>query len=235
MSPRAPALLLPALLALAACNAKPLFRDTFTHGTANYVVEMEKRGAVTAAHGVLDINTEGGCTVWLKQELEGPVEISYTVTPIKAGGTWDRVSDVNCFWMATDPRSPGDFFAAHRTGKFSDYDELKTYYVGQGGNTNTSTRFRRYIGQRDIRPLLPQNDLHSPDVLLQPNVPLHIRLIADGPHIEYWCNNRRLFTLDDPAPYTRGHFGFRTTWSHLQIKNLRIISLAKKPAAKEHP
>lgn len=232
---RAPILLSLALLLPACTAAKPLFRDTFTHGTGDYVIEMEKRGSVTATRGVLDINTEGGCTVWLKKELTGPVEITYTVTPIKAAGTWDRVSDVNCFWMATDPRSPDDFFAAHRTGKFSDYDELKTYYVGQGGNTNTSTRFRRYIGQRDIRPLLPQNDLHSPDVLLQPNLPLHLRLVADGTHIEYWCNGRRLFTLDDPAPYTRGYFGFRTTWSHLQIKNLRIVSLAQKPAAKKQP
>ena len=89
MTLRATALLLLAA-ALAACNTRPLFRDTFTRGTGDYVVEMEKAGSVSATRGFLDINTEGGCTVWLNKELAGPVEITYTVTPIKAGGKWDQ-------------------------------------------------------------------------------------------------------------------------------------------------
>ena len=111
-------------------------------------------------------------------------------------------------------------------------DGQRSVYVPifkQGGNSNTTTRFRRYIGQRDNRPLLPENDLRTPDVLLQPNVPLHIRLVADGPDIAYFCNNRRLFFLHDPAPYTHGHFGFRTTWAHLQIQDLRITALPPHP------
>ena len=74
---------------------------------------------------------------------------------IHAGGTHDRVSDLNCFWMATDSRSPDDLFATRRSGKFSDYDRLRTYYVGLGDNGNSTTRFRRYIGTQDLRPLLP--------------------------------------------------------------------------------
>ena len=75
---------------------------------------------------------------------------------ISAGGKNDRVSDLNCFWMARDSRNPDDLFAVHRTGKFADYNQLLCYYVGVGGNTNTTTRFRRYIGDANTRPLLPQ-------------------------------------------------------------------------------
>jgi hypothetical protein len=172
----------------------------------------------------MDIQTQGGCTVWLKQELTAPVEIDYEVTPISAGGQWDRVSDVNCFWMATDSRaSDGNFFGVKRTGKFADYDQLFTYYVGQGGNTNKTTRFRRYIGKKDDRPLLPADDLKGADVLLKANVPMEIRLVAAHGRVEYWCDGRMLFAHDDPQPYTQGYFGFRCTWDHLQVRKLRII------------
>ena len=81
--------------------------------------------------------------------------IRYEATMVQAGGANDRVSDLNAFWMATDARTPGDLFAARRSGKFADYNQLRTYYVGQGGNGNTTTRFRRYIGDTELRPMLP--------------------------------------------------------------------------------
>ena len=37
-------------------------------------------------------------------------------------------------------------FARLRSGTFAEYNDLLTYYVGLGGNRNTTTRFRRYIG-----------------------------------------------------------------------------------------
>ena len=45
-------------------------------------------------------------------------------------------------------------FAQARSGAFADYNDLLTYYVGLGGNRNTTTRFRRYIGDPVLRPLL---------------------------------------------------------------------------------
>ena len=108
----------------------------------------------------------------------------------------------------------------HRSGKFADYNNLRAYYVGQGGNSNTTTRFRRYIGDPVLRPILPAHDLR--DSLLEPNVPMKIRLVADGSRIQYWNNGRLIFDYRDPAPYTRGRFGFRTTFSHIEIRNFRV-------------
>jgi hypothetical protein len=144
---------------------------------------------------------------------------------VQAGGKNDRMSDLNVFWMASDARSPQDLFATRRSGAFADYNRLLTYYVGQGGNSNTTTRFRRYIGEQDNRPLLPQHDLRTPDVLLKPNVARTLQLVASGSVIQYYDDGKLLFDFRDPAPYTRGHFAFRTVNSHIQIRDFRVYRL----------
>jgi len=189
---------------------------------SDWVAELEKPGVITESGGVINIDVPAGCTLWYKHELTSPVSIVYEARMIQAGAPNDRVSDLNCFWMATDSRSPADLFATHRSGAFADYDQLLTYYVGLGGNGNTTTRFRRYIGERDNRPLLPEHDLHAPEFLLRPNTWQKIRLVADGGHIQYLRDDRVLFDFQDPHPYTKGYFAIRTTKSHLEIRNLRI-------------
>ena len=204
---------------------KLLYADDFQHGMANWKVELQKPGAVSAKSGVLDIDVPAGATVWFRHELNGPVMISYDATVVSAGGPNDRVSDLNCFWMATDPSSPRDIFAHPRSGAFAAYNTLRTYYAGLGGNGNTTTRFRRYIGNQTDRPLLPQNDLSAPDKMIVPNHSQQIRLIADGSLIEYYRDQDRIFRYIDPDPYTRGWFAIRTVRNHLQIRNLRIVRL----------
>lgn len=198
-----------------------LYEDHF-NSLDNWLVELEKPGNVSVRHGDLNIDVPAGCTLWFTPELSSPVRIEYEATMISAGGPNDRVSDLNCFWMATDARSPADFFTARRTGAFADYNQLRAYYVGQGGNSNSTTRFRRYIGDPVLRPLLPQHDLKDRALLLAPNVPQRIRLLAQGSTIRYSNNGRLIFDFHDPQPYTRGRFGFRTTWSHVQLRNFRV-------------
>lgn len=210
--------------------AETLFSDDFQSDDGRWAAELEKGGTVKIGGGRMEIDVPGGCTVWFRPELSSPVLIQYDATLIQAGGPYDRVSDLNCFWMAQDSRSPGDIFATHRSGKFADYDQLLCYYVGQGGNTNTTTRFRRYVGVVDNRPLLPENDLSAPGFLLQPNVKQHIALIACGSLIQYYRDGQKIFELIDPAPYTRGWFAIRTTQSHLTVENFsvrRLIPVAK--------
>jgi hypothetical protein len=202
-----------------------LYSDDFRHDDGQWAAELEKGGQVAIGGGQLAIDVPGGCTVWFKPELTGPVIIEYDATLIKAGGPNDRVSDLNCFWMAQDARSPGDIFATRRTGKFADYDQLRCYYVGQGGNTNTTTRFRRYIGEADNRPLLPEHDLHAPEFLLTPNVTQHLALVASGHLIQYYRDGQKIFELADPAPYTHGWFAFRTTQNHLIVRNFSVRRL----------
>jgi hypothetical protein len=215
---------------------KVLFADDFTHGLDAWRIEMEKpatgaTGTVTAKDGVLDIEVPAGVTIWFRQELDGPVMIQYDSTMIKAGGPNDRVSDLNSFWMATDPKSPEDIFAHPRSGKFAEYNSLDMYYVGLGGNGNTTTRFRRYIGDEVERPLLPENDLsvaEHPDKGIVANKTQTVTLIADGSLIQYWRDGVKLFEMTDPEPYTKGWFGIRTTKNHMQVKNLRIVRLVGK-------
>src|SRR5882757_499817 len=159
-----------ALLAASCSSPRENSRPSPTRDLTQWIAEQMPGGTVTTKDGALVIEDTGGSTVWLRQKITAPVEIAYDATVISAGGPHDRVSDLNCFWMATDSSRPGDLLApGHlRTGKFETYDALRTYYVGQGGNTNTTTRFRRYAGG-GAKPLLPEHDRREPAVLLEGN------------------------------------------------------------------
>jgi hypothetical protein len=191
---------------------------------SNWVVEQMPGGRVAGEQGELVIEDAAGCTVWWRHRLTAPVEITYTATMIRAGGPVDRVSDLNCFWMARDPRTPENLFApGHgRTGKFETYDDLETYYVGYGGNENSTTRFRRYEGA-GVKPLRPEHDLQEERFLLEPNRPYQIRLVAkpDGT-VQYYRDGELVFDFRDPHPLREGWFGFRTVWSHMRISEFAI-------------
>lgn len=203
-----------------------LHTDDFRSGLDRWSVEAEKPAKVAARDGVLDIDTPAGLTLWFRPELVGPVSIEYQAQAVSAGGPNDRVSDLNAFWMAREVPG-GSPLARPRTGAFADYDTLRTYYVGQGGNGNTSTRFRRYVGRPGERPLLPQHDHAAADEMLVANRWTTVRLVADGGLVQYWSDGRKLFELRDPEPYTRGWFGLRTTQSHLRVKGFRVFALRR--------
>jgi hypothetical protein len=206
----------------------PLFRDDFRSGLGQWVVEAESGGAFSARAGILDIDAPAGVTLWFRRRLRSPVAIDYEVAAISAGGPNDHVSDINCFWMASDPQAPGgNALARSRSGAFGDYDSLLTYYAGIGGNRNTTSRFRRYVGRRDDRPLLPQHDLSARSDLIEPNRFYHIRLVADGPRVALLRDGRTMFALHDPHPYTVGHFALRTTKSHLRVRDFRVSHLGR--------
>src|SRR5689334_20536284 len=181
-----------ALLTGCAARFPATYSDDFA--TLSYwVVEAEKAANVSAGHGALDIDAPAGVTLWFKHELNSPVEIEFDAIAISAGGPNDRISDLNVFWMAHDADGTTPVYARARSGKFADYDDLLTYYVGLGGNRNTTTRFRRYIGEPGNRPLLPEHDLSGRKFLLVPNRKQHIKLIANGPDIEYLRDGRVIF------------------------------------------
>lgn len=205
-----------------------LYTTEFTHGLADFVIEQEQPAVVSAEKGRLDIDAPAGVTVWLNKKLTGPLSIEFDAVAIQQGGPNDRVSDLNCFWMADNAGRTGDLFKTPRTGTFADYDTLKCYYVGYGGNANSTTRFRRYIGEKSNRPLRPGDEYTDARHLLKPNTSVHIRLIADGHRIEYWRDGEKLFAMDDARPYREGWFGFRTVKSHLELRNLVIRQLPER-------
>jgi Domain of unknown function (DUF6250) len=232
-------LLIASLAAADGSSPDPRFRtgarlaqDDFKHGLGLWSVELERGGTVRALAGELSIDVPAGCTVWFKQKLDGPLLIEYEATVIGRGGPNDRVSDLNSFWMARDTRSPEDLFETIRGGAFADYDFLKCYYVGLGGNGNTTTRFRRYVGEPGNRPLRAEHDLITADVLLKANVPQKVQLLAAGQHVAYYRDERRLFELEDPDPYTSGWFALRTTKNHMTVRHFRVYSLHAAAAPK---
>lgn len=218
-------------LTIAACVHSPIFatdrllhRDDFTGDLQQWVVEQKPGGVVRVKDGALEIDDAAGCTVWFRERLNAPVVITYETTFIEAGGPNDRVSDMNCFWMASDPRHPTSlFYEGHmRTGQFTSYNTLMTYYVSYGGNFNTTTRFRRYDGT-GARPLLPEHERTGPQFMLEGGKPYHIQLEAhlDGT-IRYLRNGVLIYEWKDPQPITEGWFGFRTVNSHQRIRNFAV-------------
>jgi hypothetical protein len=196
-----------------------LYRADFTAGLDDWVIEQQPGGNVTVDQGTLFIDDKAGCTVWLRHRLEGPVFIRFQVTMESSG----RVSDLNCFWMASDPQHATDlFYDGHlRTGKFSTYDPLQLYYVGYGGKTNSTTRFRRYDG-RGNRPLDPSHDLTTPPYLLHPDHRYTIELIAAGGRAQYLRDGEIVFDFVDAEPLVSGWFGFRTVKSHYRVHDVEI-------------
>src|SRR4051812_21639634 len=63
-----------------------LAADDFRGDLSLWSVETESGGSVTTRDGALDIDVPAGCTVWLKQRLDGPIMIEYEATAIDAGG-----------------------------------------------------------------------------------------------------------------------------------------------------
>ncbi|GAA2690241.1 rhamnogalacturonan lyase family protein [Actinoplanes palleronii] len=192
--------------------------DNFVQNTGKWQAELQTGGTVAAGDGVLDIDVPGGASVWFTQELEGPYEIEYTATPVDQGGPNDHVTDLNSFWSARDSRSPDDVFATERHGALAEYDYLKTYYVGQGANLNTTTRFRRYVGEAGNRPLI--YDYTSP--LIRANVPIHVRISVLGDRIRYYSDDQLIFDWTDADPYDSGWFAFRTVASHFHIQDFTV-------------
>lgn len=197
-----------------------LFADDFSGPLRGYVAEYERKpgNAVATRDGRLVIDVDSGATVWLDKPLSGDVLITYTRRVIMDGGRNDRLSDFNHFWMARDPRGANLFT---RGGKFEDYDDLELYYAGVGGNTNSTTRLRRYgDGQRLLLAeykdaahlLLPNRDYRVEIAVVRGCT----RMLVDG---EQW------FAYRDPRPLTSGYFGFRTTWSRQSIDDLHIYTL----------
>ncbi|MEY4489064.1 MAG: hypothetical protein RIQ79_1572 [Verrucomicrobiota bacterium] len=214
--------------ALGFCDdGEPLYRDDFDHDLSAWVVEQAPGGTTALADGTLDIDDDTGCTVWFREKLTGPVRIEFEATLVQHGGVNDRVSDLNCFWMATDPAHPDDLFvnSKARGGIFKNYDALRLYYVGYGANDNKTTRFRRYPGD-GTKPLLPEHDLSAAKFMNVPNRTVKIQLIADAGRIQFIRDGEVVLSFEDPAPFTFGWFGFRTVKNHLRLDNFRVYRLA---------
>lgn len=197
-----------------------LFTDDFKD-TGNLIIEMAPapNSSVYTDHGKLILDTKGGVTIWVNKRLEGNIKIEYKRKVLTENRINDRLSDLNTFWMAQDPLNPNLFT---RNGILERYDSLKLYYVGMGGNTNSTTRFRKYEGN-GTRTLL--QEYKDAGHLLKKDKEYKITIIVKDGVSSYFVDDVLYFRYKDPDPITAGYFGFRSTWSRQEISQLRIYKL----------
>jgi rhamnogalacturonan endolyase len=201
---------------------KLLYSDNFNTDLSNWKTEFEtpETSSIKLIESKLDLVSSKGATIWFKTKLSGNVMITYDETLVERGGSNDRVSDMNVFWMAADPLNPKTMI--ERDGKFSSYDNLNLYYAGVGGHYNKFTRFRKYNSNGEKPVLKEYSDIAH---LLVGNKKYSIKIIVNDSLIQYFLNNELYWELKDETPYKEGYFGFRTTISHQQFENFKVFRL----------
>lgn len=201
-------------------KGKLLYSDDFPGNLDpnRWLAEIDPVGQseVHTENGKLILNTAGGVTVWFKRRLEGNIRIEYDWAVLVDSGRNDRLSDLNQFWMATDPRNSNLFT---RNGKFENYDSLSLYYVGFGGNTNSTTRFRKYHGD-GTKPLL--KEYLDAGHLLKANHTYHIVITVINGRTTFSVDGEVFFDFVDPAPLRGGWFGFRSTGARHAVDGFRV-------------
>ena len=181
----------------------------------------------------LDITSPKGLSLWWNEPLTAPCTISYSACVVVADGPYDRLSDLNCFWMASLPETPlvpWRGVGGEASGRFVDSYRLQCYYLGYGGNYNTTTRFRRYDGDTlaitdpSRRPPIIKEYTDSAH-LLKPNHWYSVRIeVLENGHTRYFLDDELLVDYHDPSPLLHGWFAFRNTWSHTRLTHFRIQS-----------
>jgi Domain of unknown function (DUF6250) len=201
---------------------KLIFEDNFSEAvlSASWIVEKANKedSVYSIINGQLQLNSEGGITLWYKNELKGNVLIEYDRIIVIDNGKHDRLSDLNQFWMATDPQHK--MFT--RKGGFREYDSLQMYYVGMGGNYNTTTRMRRYDGKGALQIVGEYTDSAH---LLKPNKIYHIQLKVENGVSAFWVDDKEYFSFKDDKPLMNGWFAIRSTKSRQLIDNVKIWQL----------
>ncbi|RXK61767.1 methyltransferase [Lacibacter luteus] len=199
-----------------------IFKDDFSAATLSdkWIIEASEndKDPATIVNGQLQLNTESGITVWYKNELKGNILIEFDRIVVIDGGKHDRLSDLNQFWMATDPQEK--MFT--RKGGFREYDSLQMYYVGMGGNYNTTTRMRRYDGNKNLKIVGEFTDAAH---LLKPNYRYHVVIKSENGINSFTVNNEMYFSFKDEQPFTKGWFAIRSTKSRQMIDNIKIWQL----------
>lgn len=179
----------------------------------------------------VEVVSPKGLTLWRKEPMRGTVTIEYDACIMDQGLPGDRLSDLNAFWMASDPKHPTDLWKRMewRSGIFVNCYSLQLYYLGYGGNHNATTRFRRYDGNEaaitepQARPAILRE--YSDEAhLLQPNKWYRIKITNEGNRVQYYIDGERIVDYRDPHPLTEGWFGFRTTLSRARITNFRYTA-----------
>ena len=173
-----------------------------------------------------EITAPKGLTLWRRDKMTKDMTVEYDVC-IMAEREDDRVSDMNAFWLASDPAAKDIWQKADwRSGIFLRCYTLQMYYLGFGGNYNTTTRFRRYDGDERavenaaLRPAILKEYTDSAH-LLKGNHWYHIRISSAKGHNRFYVDGEQIVDYADPQQLEEGWFGFRSTLSRFRITSFR--------------
>ena len=166
----------------------------------------------------LELIVPDGLTMWYRQRLTGDYEICYRICMVMQGGKYDRLSDLNCFWAANDPKYPDDLLARSqwRDGIFKNYNTLNLFYVGYKGE---------YYGVADdkVKPLL--KEYTDASHLLVPNQWYEIRIRVEKGITTYSVNDEELFRYTLAGGEGDGHFGLRLLQNHVLFTDFKATIL----------
>ena len=175
-----------------------------------------------------EILSPKGLTLWRKEKIQQGMTVEYDACVADEGKTGDRLSDMNAFWLASDPHAKDIWTrAAWRSGIFTRCYTLQMYYLGYGGNYNSTTRFRRYNGDETgvddatRRPAILK-EYTDKDHLLKANHWYHVKIESTiTGHTRFYIDGECIVDYLDPQPLENGWFGFRTTLSRTRITNFK--------------
>lgn len=211
-------------------NRQPLLPQTQKGiDSERWLVEDHSGKADLRTKGdTLEICAPKGFTLWYKERLTGEYEITYSACMPMQGDPCDRLSDLNCFWGADDPEHPDNLFArsTYRNGFFPNYKTLTLFYVGYGGNYNSTTRFRQYLSglpeqdDKEVRPVV--KEYTDPDHLLKPNQWYRIRIVVKKDLTRFYVNDEQLFSHKLKGDEADGHFGLRLLSNHVLFAGFRV-------------
>lgn len=189
--------------------------------------------SIEVSGDTLDIISPMGVTLWYTPRLTGDYEISFATRVLMQGASSDRLSDLNCFWGANDPQYPDNLYAQSewRQGIFQRYKSLKLFYVGYGGNNNSTTRFREYLGlgaessDESTRPLI--KEYIDEEFLLKPNCWMHICIRVEKNITTYKADGKELFLYSIKKGQGDGNFGLRLLQNHIQITSFKVKKISE--------
>ena len=116
---------------------------------------------VTFQGDTAEIVSPKGLTLWRKEKMSGKVTIEYDAcVVVESDG--DRLSDLNCFWMASDPQYPDNLWKREkwRSGKYTTCDQ------------HDHPHFYLKLSMAKVRP--KKNVVFGPAQLVVEDVPLPI-------------------------------------------------------------
>ena len=188
---------------------------------------------VTFLGDTCEILSPKGLTLWRKEQMKQGMTVEYDACVMDEGQPGDRLSDLNSFWLASDPHAKNLWArAGWRSGVFVNCYTLQMHYLGYGGNHNTTTRFRRYTGDEagvedaTKRPAILKEYTDAAH-LLRPNHWYHIKIESTHTgRTRFYIDGECIVDYLDPQPLKEGWFGFRTTLSRTRITSFKAYPTA---------